>query len=505
MLKTTTNQNLLATVFITGAAVLIIEITAVRILSPVYGSSLYVLSSILTIILTALSLGYWYGGKKADQETSVNNLLNHLFYMIAVSGLFIIGLLIPKELILPYIDSSTYPKIGTLIISFGLFFTPTLLLGIVSPYVIKIQSLSNPIEKIGTVVGATFFWGTAGSIFGSLITGFFLIPHLGIIQTIILVGIILVILGLSMPLREGKPLKKKLVTSILLITVSLIFILNFIKNNQDNSYIYSGEGIYSSIKIKDVVFNNRPARLLLLDTNYSSAIFLTSKSLVFNYTKTVLLYKKLLPETTNVLVLGGGAYTIPRTLTELDPNLNIDVVEIEPSLFKLAQTYFDLTDVSKITDYPLDARVFFKNNSTKKYDVIFSDAFGTDLATPFHLTTKEFYKLTAENLSPDGIFFLNIIAKPETDQPSLTGSTLKTLKAIFPVVKTFSFTNDKTLQQNIVFIARNSTLPIELTPWDLTIIDRNLTELIIDTDYLNSELVLTDDKAPIEYLVTKER
>jgi len=338
------NNKLFATVFITGAAVLIIELAAVRILSPIYGSSLYVLSSVLTVILGALSVGYWYGGKMSDREHSIDTL----YSIITISGLSVLTLSLLSGWLLPTYGPELSTAAGPLVFSLILFFIPAFLLGIVSPYIIKLQSVDTKIEKIGAVVGATFFWGTFGSIFGSLATGFILIPHLGVTRTIVLVSLTLVALGIMMPLFSNRPLNKKRV-AIFLVATSILCTSLYLQNmNINESFVYAEDGIYSSIKIKDTAVNKKTVRALLRDTNNSSAVILNSKELVAPYTKFTLLYKSLVPNSKNILILGGGAYTTPRTLTHRDPSLKIDVVEIEPGLFNLSKEYFDLSDTTNI-------------------------------------------------------------------------------------------------------------------------------------------------------------
>lgn len=500
MTEKTTNLNYLMTVFITGAAVLIIEVAAVRVLSPVYGSSLYVLSSVLTIILTALSLGYWYGGKLADRQQSVAVL----YSIIAGSGICVLFLLLLSKILLPTFGSLLSPSVGPLIFSFGLFFLPAFLLGIVSPYVIKLQSLSTSMEHIGTVVGATFFWGTCGSIVGSLATGYLLIPNIGLTRTIMLVGTALVALGVLMPLREKQPLDKRRVVLFLSIAVILGLTLAFVTAKQKSPFLYSSDGVYSSINIRDFYFDEKPVRFLHRDTNNSSAIYLDSEELVLPYARFFMLAEKLLPDSKNALVLGGGAYTMPLAMTRLNPNIHVDVVEIEPVLFELSKQYFNLNDTSRITNYVMDARVFLNKKKPKKYDYILGDVFGTDLATPFHLTTHEFYQQVSDNLTPNGVFFLNVIGIPDTSQPSLIGSLTKTLRAAFSTVKVYTFGNDPTEVQNVVFVARADSAPININIFDILKVSGRIVELNPGEQDLSGEIILTDDRAPVEYLMSKQ-
>ena len=499
MKKDLSYRSYFLTVFLTGSAVLIIEVAAVRVLSPMYGSSLYVLSSVLTIILAALSLGYWYGGRRADKEQSPMVL----YSIIATSGLFVFVLLLLDKLLLPKLQSLLSPQIGPLLFSFGLFFIPTFLLGIVSPYIIKLQSLSTPNEHLGSVVGATFFWGTAGSIFGSLVTGFVLIPQLGVTHTIMFVAILLVALGILTPIVTGYPLPTTRTVTFLVISVIFCAALVLIETEQYKNYTYADDGLYSDIKVEDRIFNNKPARYLLRDANQSSAIYLDSKELALPYARFVPLYTKLIGDAENALILGGGAYTVPRTLSYHDPDLHIDVIEIEPGLFELSKKYFDLDNTANITNYVMDARVFLQTHD-QKYDFILGDVFGTDLEAPFHLATYEFYNLIADHLEPNGLFFLNVTGVPQASQPSFIGSITKTLKSVFPNSKAYNFDQDLTSHQNVVFVARKGEEMIDITAWNMMKISKTVAELPVTEEYLAGEIILTDDRAPVEYLMSKQ-
>ncbi len=495
------NKSFFLTVFITGASVLIIEIAAVRILSPTFGSSLYVLSSVLTVILFGLSFGYWYGGKLSDREQSIEKL----YSIIAVSGLCTLILFSSSKWLLPILGSYLTPMTGPLIFSLGLFFTPAFLLGIVSPYIIKLQSINTPPEEIGSVIGATFFWGTFGSIFGSLIAGFILIPQLGITKTILLVSYTLIGYGIMLPILTGHPLRTKKITIYIILTILFSSFIYLQSEIEDSKYVYTDDGMYSTVSIIDKEINNKVVRFLVRDTNKSSAIYLESNSIISVFNNFIPLQETLVPNLKNVLVLGGGAYTIPRVMTANYPELKIDVVEIEPDLFSLSQKYFGLNNTENITNHIMDARVFLNQRSTKKYDFIFGDVFGTDLSVPFHLTTKEFYRLVKNHLSPDGIYIMNVTGIPKTNQPSLAGSVFKTLHSVFDTVKSYRLDDDVSEFQNMILIARNSNLPINISAWDLSKTNSPIYELRRETLRLENELILTDDHSPVEYLMSKQR
>jgi spermidine synthase len=410
---------------------------------------------------------------------------------------------------------------GPLIFGLVLFFIPAFLLGVVSPYIIKLQSLYAPKDTTGSVAGTTFFFGTMGSIAGSISSGFALIPFLGIKASMLGTGFVLIFVGLigdylltllsSQRLSLFVHIARNRVWLLTVLLLSLVF-LALIKSEKrawPHTVLYDEDALYSHILVYEVPLQSERIRFLRNDSNYSSATSLDSHDLVFGYTQFAEFYRTLKPDTEQFLLIGGGAYSIPRTLVERDPNIKVDVVEIEPRLFSLAQEYFGLDDLSRIQNFAMDGRVFLRENETR-YDVIYGDAFNTDLGIPPHLTTIEFFQEAKARLVNDGILMLNVIGIIDSSPPNLTGSLLRTLEAVFPQVSVFALKPDTPhLKQNIMFIARNGHLPIDLSGLTiqpdrgkiLSVDDMEIWQSAFDT---RDQLILTDDRAPVELLLLKQ-
>ena len=180
--------SLLFTVFITGGSVLVIEVLATRILSPYFGNTIFTVSSVISIVLLALSIGYYIGGNLADKNPS-----EKLFYLIILaSGLSVFLKYFLNIYFLPEAGYGFSIVFGPIIFSFILFFFPSLLMGTLSPFAIKLQEMRFPEAGIGGISGKVFFYSTVGSIFGSLSTGFLLIPNFGVKNIILSVAILYV-------------------------------------------------------------------------------------------------------------------------------------------------------------------------------------------------------------------------------------------------------------------------------------------------------------------------
>jgi MFS family permease len=191
-------------VFLTGACVLIIEVLATRILASYYGNTIFTMSSVISIVLAALSVGYYFGGKIADRYPS-----EKVFYsIILISGISVIFLYFSVLFLLPLIGYKLSIVSGPIISAVVLFFLPSLLLGTLSPFAIKLQQKYFPEKGMGSITGEIFFWSTLGSIFGSLFTGFVLIALFGINQIVLAVAVVLIILG-SFPLLKGDQKKNQ--------------------------------------------------------------------------------------------------------------------------------------------------------------------------------------------------------------------------------------------------------------------------------------------------------
>jgi hypothetical protein len=176
------------TVFLAGFVILTIEITGSRILTPFFGSTIYVWSALILTTLAGLAAGYHFGGKIADKYNSLDILLN----LITVSGVFLLLIPLIKNPVLSLSNQFGIvfgPALST-IITFGL---PMGLLGIVSPYSAKLVVSDN--KTLGTKVGNLYSLSTLGSLAGGLLSGYFFALFFSAKTIFIISGLILIING----------------------------------------------------------------------------------------------------------------------------------------------------------------------------------------------------------------------------------------------------------------------------------------------------------------------
>jgi len=482
----------------------VIEVVGVRILSPYYGNTIYSVSSVISVILAALSLGYYIGGYLADRYPS----LKWFYGIILASGLGVLLLQLSVYFFLPLIGYSLSFTTGPLISSLILFFVPSFLLGTLSPYAIKLQKTITPEIGIGRLSGEIFFWSTLGSIFGSLFTGFFLIPSFGINQIVFGVGILLILIStiaiLSMRIEKNTMSK---VVVLLAISLGAIFVLPLFRTKE--TIVYGRDGLYEKILIYDGLFEGRPTRFFQQDRSYSGAMFLESDELVYDYTKYYALYRVFKQDIKDVLVIGGGAYSIPKAILSELPYTNVNVSEIEPLLFDLAKKYFRVPEDKRLINFVEDGRHLLHDNE-KKYDMIFSDVYYSLFSIPSHFTTVEFFQIAKNRLNSDGIFVANLIGTLSQKSPSLILSEIRTFQEVFP--NSYFFAVDSPNYpgiQNIIFVGYNSDKKIDFnsslikdSQYELI---RSLGKKLIDlTQFdLYSYPLMTDNYSPTEFMTSK--
>lgn len=508
---------LFITVFFTGAAVLIFEITAVRALSPFFGTSIFVVSSVLSVILAALSVGYYVGGRLADRYPDPRLL----YLLIATSGLIMNALYWLALYVFPLAGLILPITFGPLILAILFFFVPAFLLGIDSPFVIKLLTKTADEAHNGAVVGSTFFWSTIGSILGSLASGFYLIPFMGVRLTIVgtatllSIGACLAFLYIHPTTRHHRPY----IPPTWLFAVSLVSVLlgaltirSAGLDTRTDTLLWRGDGFYSQIEIRERTLPDRQVlRSMYREVNNSSSLLLGTTTFAFPYAEFARAHELLDVPVERYLVIGGGAYTVPRTLILENDTVIVDVVELEPKLFPLAQTFFDIPTSSRLTNYTQDARTFLARTD-KVYDVIFLDAFNSGHYIPPHLITHEFFSLVQSRLSSDGILVANVIGQTHQSGLSFAGSALHTIHSIFPNLAVYTVNPGAKQQlQNLMVIARpNPVLPVALPP-DTILPTSQRTFVTADELYINladfhfaNQTIFTDDRAPVEYLVGKQ-
>ncbi len=471
------NWNLPVTVFCSGAVVMMLELTGARLLSPYLGSSTFIWTSLIGIILASLSFGYYLGGRAADRNPSVVVLANVLF---AAGVLIALMAYLQADILALVARVVSDLRVASVVASVALFTPASVILGMVSPYAIRLQMES--VKTSGATVGRLYAISTMGSIVGTFLTGFVLFSYIGSLEILVLLSVILVLLSLL--LARGWLAIVKLV--FLVILLGSFFLLESLKVLAAEKGIVDMDSQYSRIRI----FDDGVTRYLDLEMNPSSAIYLESDELVFEYTKGYELVRSLYGSLERVLVIGGGTFTYPRHLRMVSPQTLVDAVEIDPALTDLAAKYFrlDLSDEG-LRIINEDGRTYLNNYEGEGYDLIFGDAFKSFYTLPQQLTTVEAVKAHYDALAEDGAVVLNIAGSVFGETGQFFRAELATYKEVFPQVEVLLTRNsDPYALQNVLLVAFKEprVFPTEVEEKFFR------EEIVLDLP------ILTDNFAPVE-------
>lgn len=438
------------TIFVCGAVVMIFELVGSRILAPYLGTSIFVWTSLIGIILGSLSLGYYWGGKIADKKVSFSGLAGIILFAAFFIGLTVVF----KDLLLVILLANlTQVKLTAVISSVILFSPASILLGMVSPYVVKLKLAS--LDKAGATVGNLYAISSTGSIGGTFLAGFYLIPTFGINK-------ILIILALTSLIMSVFLAKDKFVKTKVILFLALLAGLNsdnglhyiFPKNNFiDVGTAYSRVWIYDDVDKE----TNKEVRYMMINNVMNSGMFLGSDELVFDYLKHYHLAKHFNPNFKKTLMLGGAGYAFPKDFLIKYPKASMDVVEIDPIVTELAKEHFNLKDNPRLNIYHEDGRMYL-NRTQEKYDVIYGDAFNSYYSIPYQLATVEATQKIYNALNDEGLVILNIISAIDGPKGEFLRAQYQTYKSVFPQVYVLPVlkTDDGSQFQNLMLIALKS-------------------------------------------------
>ena len=492
--------------FTAGAAVMIIELSAIRVLAPWFGNSLYTWTGLIGVILTAMSAGYYAGGWLADKKTSYA-VLSHI---LALAALFIFA--IPLFSNLFGTPLAKYNVImGPVVASIFMFALPGCFLGSVSPYIIRLVSLLSSDKHIGLSAGTVYMVSTIGSVLGTFAAGFWLIPSLDLENVFWLTGIsiaLLACLGYFLSFRQRSVF---LVPIILLVGAipMLVFASNLTQPPRDRDMVFEKMSFYHLIRVlKQKLPSGSGITKLYLDTTMEGALYDESKKLPIK----ALRYWELAPlfsgKLESALVLGGGTFTLPETFLDHYPQARVEVVEIDPEVVEVGRRFFRINDYPKMKVVVGDARRYL-THTNKKYDLIFGDAYNGWRSVPSHLLTKEFFQSVKNHLDKRGIFMMHLINAVQGNDSALFASVIKTISQVFKETLVFAtLPHNLTHIQSIVIVGADFDLQPDSVLASLPPDKQNLKNLLLTLlppqKYNTRDgHLLTDSFNPVEYLVAQ--
>ena len=523
-----------ATVFLTGAGLMTIELVASRLIARFLGSSLYTWTGVLGVILAGMSLGNYLGGRMAD---SAPHLLRRIALMLFASAAACLAIL--------WLNAWA----GSSVVLMGLswpvrillhmawaFLLPATVLGTISPMVAKLA-----IERAahtGRAIGTLYAWNAVGSIVGTFLTGFYLTAWLGSVRIVVSMALLLALLGLAYALaarrsgsgsRSGKSTVVGAAAATLLVAVLFLIAvlplpglahlaLNLKLRDAplEPDAIYYAETQYQILTV--TAEEGNPAhRAFYQDKLRHSEIDLSHpENLQYPYHR---LYEGYVnnargnnTDPIRLLCLGGGGYAYPQHLFVARPGSDIVAAEIDPAVTHAAQEAFGLAPDAPITIHHLDARNYLADavrrneqapGSIPPFDFIICDSI-SDYTVPYHLTTREFMQDVKSLLKPDGLFIMNTVDIYTSGR--FMNAVNQTLREVFDHIAAISTITDLDQRDTTVWAAGANAIHPERVPASLrhpelfqgyVLEDRHFADLYAR----NGECVLTDDWAPVENLL----
>lgn len=445
-----------------------LEMVGSRILAPTFGSSIYIWGSLIVVVMAAMTLGYYMGGRIADRFPD----LSVIGIILTVAGLFI-GFLPFWTGKVNFLCGQLEPRAGSLLAATAFFFLPSLLLATVSPYAVKLAGRN--LDNLGNIAGRLSAISSVGSVVGTLVTSFYLIPLTGVRNIVHTLGLILLLLALSIlfrrpeeetSLRGSRSRWGRWVLRFLILLGIVSLVLSWRLAAQSlaadrNGLLYERDTLYHHLRVTQ----SGSRRYLRFDNSLQSAIDLNDPlDMVFRYTSFLHLGVVAHPQPERALFIGLGGGSAPAKFLHDYPSLKlVDAVEIDPEVVKVAKTYFALPEDPRLRVATQDGRLFVEQagraiarGETEPYDLVLIDAYSSS-TIPYHLTTYEFLHLVRKCLASDGVVVSNIIGALAGPHSGLLRAMAHTFAAVFPQVYLFPVDGwrgpEDIYEQNVILIA----------------------------------------------------
>ena len=486
---------LIVLVFVGGMTSLALEMSASRLLGAYFGTSLYIWGCLIGMTLLYLTVGYFLGGRLADRHPSERVLCTAT--TIAAIAILIIPFA-SKPLLSWSITAMTQISVSiflsSLIGTMLLFAVPVTLLGLVSPFAVRL--ITKDIGRSGRMSGSLYALSTIGSLLGAFLPVLWLIPTFGVRRTMLIFGVLLFAASLWGLLLVVRP-------AFILALVVLLLPLDSLKSIPYQ--IYDKESLYNYIQVTQQPDGTR--ELVLNEGQAVHSVYYPNPNQIltgwyWDYFLAAPYFNAGIQasDVHRVGIIGLAAGTIAHQFTKVyGPAVQIDGAEIDPEIVDVGRKYFDMNEPN-LHVYTEDGRTFL-STTHQRYDVLAIDAFDQPYI-PFQFTTREFFAQVRDHLTDVGTVVLNTAHTAHDYR--LVQAFVNTMKLVFPNVYTFNVPNTfnteimatkgptsiVTFQKNLARLTSDSTLgqiANEVLP-------------VVKEGNADGGLVFTDDRSPIEQI-----
>jgi spermidine synthase len=428
--------------FVAGAAVMLYELVAVRILQRDFGGTMDVWASEIAVCLAALAAGYALGGRIADRMPSPR-AIGLCLVLGGAFGFTIEPLARWAGSVL--LESPVPLRVQPLIAAGVCTALPILLLGVVLPLAIRLRT-GHP-ERVGRSVGDVATISTLGSIVGVLAPALYLFHEWGVREVLWFGAGATALTGLIVAVA---PLRRTAMTAIALAAASPAFaqpVVHF-----DTYSAYHHIRVVDNGGVRSLMFDDYPQSLMRVDDPYAGG---------FEYTDFFHVPLVFRPSKDPVLFIGLGGGTGPKSFLRYE-GIRIDVAEIDPAVVKVARTYFAVPEDPRLKIQVGDGRAVLRRARAESYSAVIMDAYATGPTgayLPYHLATEEFFQIAREKLRDGGSVVFNAIGLHGNDPNDVLRHLLVTMESVFEFVYVFQARSSL----NTVFVAVKAA-PVEGSP-----------------------------------------
>jgi spermidine synthase len=478
-------------VFVVGVGSLGAEIAAVRLMAPFFGASTIVWANTIGVVLVALSIGYWLGGRWGDRHPNVRSLC-----MVVLVGAGLLALI--PFVAQPFFDVavdaldeiSAGAFVGSLLGVLFLIAIPVVLLGTCSPWAIRLAI--SDVDHAGEVAGRLYAISTAGSLVGTLLSALVLVPFLGTQRTFLA-------LAGALALTCVAALGWRFAAAPLVVAAAFALPVGTVKATDDGRVLFESESEYQYIRVLEQDDGDRV--LELNEGQATHSYYRPGSWFTGDYWDSLMVapFVSLDRAPRRVAILGNAAGTAARGFGHFFPQARIDGVEIDPELEDVGLRYFDMGSSPRLTVHNEDARPWLRR-AESDYDVIVVDAYRQPYI-PFYLATKEFFELARERLAPGGAVVVNVGHAPSSDE--LERTLGRTMASAFRTVL-----RDPVEDSNTLLVATDAAGSAGRLARAIPELPPGLRPLArIDAARIVPRLdggdVYTDDRAPVEWLIDR--
>ncbi len=432
---------LLGVVSLSGACVLALELLGTRVLGPFYGVSLFVWSALISVTLAALATGYALGGRWADRGPRAARLST----VLALAGAWVLTIPWLRAPLLAASEGLGL-RAAVLVAALALFFPPLALLGMVSPYAIRLAA--RRVEEVGRVSGDVFAVSTMASVAAALLTGFVLIPGIGVTRLLVVVGATLIATAALARAGAGRGGAVAVLLSVAAAAAAVWGV------RQAAAPLPAGVLAVRPTRYAELrVVDHDGLRYLLLDGGTHTIVRQEDLAPRQAYVFAAELATESFARPGRALLVGLGGGSLARVLAV--DGWRVDAVEIDPGVVAAAREFFKIGPHHG-TIHVADGRRFLRA-SRDTFDLIVLDAFGSG-SVPFHLVTDGAFADAKARLRPGGTLVLNLEAIG-WDEP-LVRAAAATLATRFRQVVALPTAEPPDQLGNVVLVAGDRALDV---------------------------------------------